>query len=232
MAFVFPPPQAVSLALAGSSDRFAVSRIFCVGQNYADHVREMGGDPARGTPIFFDKPATALVDTGSSLAFPLATQDLHFEVELAVALQSGGTDLDAQSAAQCIYGYACALDMTRRDMQAEAKKSGKPWDMAKGFDESAPCGPLVAMPGQVLDRGAIVLKVNGQTRQSGDLNQMIWGVEEIIMALSTLVTLRQGDLILTGTPAGVGPVVAGDHLTASIEGVGTLDVTYTPRAPT
>jgi fumarylpyruvate hydrolase len=226
MRYVVDPPAQPALAVAGEEAFFPVGRIFCVGQNYADHVREMGGDPARGTPIFFDKPASALVASGATIPFPPATRDLHHEMELAVALRSGGADLAREQAAQAIYGYAAALDMTRRDLQAAAKASGKPWDMAKGFDNSAPCGPVTPMPGKVLTQGSIELRVNGRTRQSGDLNQMVWGVDEIITELSRLVELRAGDLILTGTPAGVSAVAPGDALEGTIAGVGAVSIRY------
>ena len=229
MRYVIDPPQQPVLPIFGQDEVFPVGRIFCVGQNYADHIREMGGDPARGTPIFFDKPASALVADGAKLPFPMATQDLHHELELAVALRSGGANLAPTQAAETIYGYAVALDMTRRDLQAQAKAGGKPWDMAKGFDQSAPCGALRAMPGQVLATGAITLQVNGQVRQAGDLAQMIWSVEEVIAELSKLVILRAGDLILTGTPSGVSSVQPGDRLHGAIAGVGTLSIAYAAR---
>lgn len=226
MTYIFPAPAQPNLPILGQEDRFPVGRIFCVGQNYADHVREMGGNPNRGHPIFFDKPASCLVHSGSTIPYPLATNDLHHEVELAVALKSIGCSVTVEDAADLIFGYAVALDMTRRDLQTAAKKNGKPWDMGKGFDQSAPCGHLMRLDGQLLDQGAITLAVNGQVRQSGDLNQMIWSVAEIVSELSNLVTLQPGDLILTGTPSGVGPVQAGDRLSAEIEGVGSLDITY------
>lgn len=229
MRYIIDPPAQPFLAIADTRDVFPVGRIFCVGQNYADHVREMGGDPARGAPIFFDKPASAIVADGAVLPFPLATSDLHHEMELAVALRSGGVDLSPSQAEGAIYGYAAALDMTRRDLQAKAKAGGKPWDMAKGFDQSAPCGALRPMPGQVLGEGAITLSVNGQVRQSGNLNAMIWTIDEIIGELSRLVELRPGDLILTGTPAGVSAVHPGDRLDGAIEGVGTLAISYAQR---
>lgn len=226
MKYIFPAPAQPYLRIQGQTDLLAVGRIFCVGQNYADHVREMGGNPNRGHPIFFDKPPSCLVQSGSTIPYPLATKELHHEVELAVALKAGGCNVAVEDAADLILGYAVALDMTRRDLQAAAKKNGKPWDMGKGFDQSAPCGDLMRLEGQLLDHGAITLAVNGQVRQSGDLNQMIWSVAEVVSELSNLVTLQPGDLILTGTPAGVGPVEAGDRLSAEIEGVGSLDITY------
>lgn len=226
MRYIIPAPAQPYLRIQGQSDQFPVGRIFCVGQNYADHVREMGGNPDRGHPIFFDKPASCLVPPGSTIPYPLATQNLHHEVELAVALKAGGCNIAAQSAADLILGYAVALDMTRRDLQVAAKKKGKPWDMGKGFDQSAPCGDLKILENQLLDQGSITLAVNGQQRQVGDLNQMIWSVAEVLAELSSLITLQPGDIILTGTPSGVGPVVTGDRLVGTIEGVGTVDITY------
>lgn len=226
MSYIIDAPAQPSLGIVGQVQRFPVGRIFCVGQNYAEHVREMGGDPGRNPPIFFDKPASALVASGAALAFPPATDDLHHEIELAVALRSGGANLTAAQAADTILGYATALDMTRRDMQSAAKAGGKPWDMAKGFDESAPCSDLTLMPGTVLGEGAITLKVNGQSRQSGDLNQMVWPVDEVLVALSKLVTLQPGDLILTGTPSGVAAVHRGDTLDGAIAGLAPLTLSY------
>lgn len=226
MASILPLPEQPALAIASSHDTFPVGRIFCVGRNYADHVREMGGDPDRGEPVFFTKFPGSIVPSGATVPYPQATADLHHEVELAVALSAGGADLAPGDAAATILGYAVALDMTRRDLQAAAKKGGLPWDMGKNFDRSCPCGALSLMPGRVLTRGAITLDVNGERRQTGDLGQMIWSVAEIVAALSRLVTLRPGDLVLTGTPAGVGPVKPGDRLEAAIEGVGTLDLRY------
>ncbi len=226
MSFIQPPPAQPVLPIVGRDEQFAVGRIFCVGQNYADHVREMGGDPQRNAPIFFDKPASTIVASGDTIAFPPATNDLHHEIELAVALRAGGANLTIAQAGEAVLGYATSLDMTRRDIQQAAKAGGKPWDMAKGFDQSAPCSALTLMPGTVLGEGAIALSVNGQVRQSGDLNQMIWPVDEVLVELSKLVTLRSGDLILTGTPAGVTSVQAGDRLDGSIAGLASLTLTY------
>ena len=226
MASILPVPEQATLAVASSDDTFPVGRIFCVGRNYADHVREMGGNPERGEPVFFTKSPDCLVPSGATIAYPMATQDLHHEIELAVALSAGGANLEPGDAAAIILGYAVALDMTRRDLQAKAKAGGLPWDMAKSFDRAAPCSALALMPGKVLGRGAITLDVNGERRQSGDLSQMIWSVAEIVASLSRLVTLKSGDLILTGTPAGVGPVKPGDRLEGAIESVGTLDIRY------
>ena len=217
--FVVPPRPAPYVPVAGGG-RFPVRRIFCVGRNYAEHAREMGHDPDREPPFFFGKPADAVLTGGADLAYPLATGDLHFELELVVALGQGGTAIPVSEAAGCVWGAAVGLDMTRRDLQAEAKKLGRPWDMAKGFNHSAPIGDLLPIErAGPLDRGPLTLKVNGQLRQSGDLADMIWSVPEIVAALSNLVRLAPGDLIFTGTPAGVGAVGTGDVLEGRIAGL-------------
>ncbi|WP_380778373.1 fumarylacetoacetate hydrolase family protein [Sphingomonas sp. R86520] len=213
-----------TIAIAGSADRFPVRRIFCVGQNYADHAREMGSDPDRQQPFFFAKPADAVVANGSTLPFPLLTEDLHHEVELVIALGAGGANVPAGDAAALIFGAAVGIDLTRRDLQAVAKKAGRPWDMAKGFDRSAPIAALT--PGVPADNGMIALDVDGETRQSGDLSMMIWSVPEIIATLSTYVELAAGDLIFTGTPAGVGPILRGQSVRATIDGFEPLTVTF------
>lgn len=227
MNYVFPPPAPVAVAVAGSAARFPVRRVYCVGRNYADHAREMGAhDQADGRepPFFFAKPADAVVP-GGEVPFPPRTDNLQHEVELVVALAAGGRDIPVAEALACVFGYAVGLDLTRRDLQARAKEKGHPWDMGKGFDASAPLGPIapVSAVGHPA-RGAITLAVNGVVRQDGDLAAMSWTVAEVIANLSTFVTLCPGDLIFTGTPAGVGPVVPGDVLSARIEGVGELTV--------
>ncbi|MFC3338887.1 fumarylacetoacetate hydrolase family protein [Paracandidimonas soli] len=226
--FVIQPHERPALEVAGSSGRFPVRRIYCVGRNYAEHAREMG-DSGREAPFFFSKPADALLtikdgETGN-MAYPSQTSDLHHEVELVAALGSGGVNLTPAQAQQAIWGYAVGLDMTRRDLQGAAKAKGRPWEPGKAFEQSAPIGPLhpAAATGD-LQKGAITLSVNGQERQKGDLSDMIWSVAESIAHLSTLFELKAGDLIFTGTPAGVGAVVAGDELVASIEGLGELKV--------
>ena len=224
--WLFPPSPTPSLPIMGSAQRFPARRILCVGQNYAAHAREMGADPDREPPFFFAKPADAVVADGGTVPYPPATRNLHHEVELVVAIAKGGADIPVESALEHVYGYAVGLDMTRRDLQNAAKKEGKPWDMGKGFDRSAPCGAIrraadIGHP----DKGAVRLTVNGELRQEGDLNDLIWSVSETISYLSGLVELKPGDLIFTGTPEGVGPVVKGDRLEASVEGVGTLTVT-------
>lgn len=217
---VTPP----TVAIAGTTDRFPVRRIFCVGQNYADHAREMGSDPDRQQPFFFSKPADAVVASGTTLPFPTQTDDLHHEVELVVAIGVGGKDVTAADAAAMIFGAGVGIDLTRRDLQAAAKKAGRPWDMAKGFDRSAPIGALT--PSQPAAHGAIALAVDGETRQSGDLSMMIWSVAEVIAALSTFVELAPGDLIFTGTPAGVGPIRRGQRVRATIDGLEPLEIAF------
>ncbi|MGB3835917.1 fumarylacetoacetate hydrolase family protein [Castellaniella sp.] len=226
---VIPRPEPVTLAVQGSSARFPVRRIYCVGRNYADHAREMGAT-GRELPFFFGKPADAVLNvaegTEGQMPYPPQTHNLHHEVELVAALGAGGHNLSPEQAARAVWGYAIGLDMTRRDLQAEAKKQGRPWETAKGFDHSAPIGPVhpVAATGD-LTKGHIGLTINGAQRQTGDLSDMIWSVPEAIAYLSTLFELRAGDLIFTGTPAGVGAVVSGDQLEAQIQGLGTLRVT-------
>ena len=220
-----PHVTAPTVAIAGTTDRFPVRRIFCVGQNYADHAREMGSDPDRQEPFFFSKPADAVVANGSTLPFPPKTEDLHHEVELVVALGKGGKDVAVDDAAAMIFGAGVGIDLTRRDLQAAAKKIGRPWDMAKGFDRSAPVAALT--PGVPAASGSIVLAIDGETRQSGDLSMMIWSVPEIIATLSTFVELAPGDLIFTGTPAGVGPIRRGQAVRATIDGFEALEVTFT-----
>lgn len=222
MAILFARPPV--LAPTTDGDEFAVRRVFCVGQNYAAHAREMGADPSRAPPFFFTKPVDAIVP-GGAVPYPSATTNLHHEVELVVALGAGGRDVSVAAAPGLVFGYAVGLDLTRRDLQAAAKAAGRPWDMAKGFDASGPLG-LIAPAARIgpLETGAISLTVNGAARQSGDLSDMIWSVAEIIAALSGLVALEAGDLIFTGTPEGVGPVVPGDRLAARIAGLPDLDV--------
>jgi fumarylpyruvate hydrolase len=215
---------APTVAIAGTTDRFPVRRIFCVGQNYADHAREMGSDPDRQEPFFFSKAADAVVANGSAIPFPPKTEDLHHEVELVIALGAGGKDVAVEDAAAMIFGAGVGIELTRRDLQAAAKKAGRPWDMAKGFDRSAPVGALT--PGVPATKGSIALAIDGETRQSGDLAMMIRSVPEIIATLSTFVELAPGDLIFTGTPAGVGPIQRGQTIRATIDGFETLEVTF------
>jgi fumarylpyruvate hydrolase len=224
--YAIAAPAVTTVAVAGRDAVFPVARVFCVGRNYAEHAIEMGHDPDREPPFFFMKPADAVVPPGR-LPFPTQTQDLHYEVELVVALGEGGRDIPEQDALDHVFGYAVGLDMTRRDMQAVAKKASRPWDMSKGFDQSAPTGTIraaeeIGHPTQ----GAVWLRVNGELRQEGDLDQQIWKVPETISYLSTLVALRAGDLIMTGTPKGVGRAEPGDRLEGHIDGVGDLTISY------
>lgn len=228
MKTVIPPLDTVALAVAGTDAVFPVRRVYCVGRNYAEHAREMGVS-GREDPFFFAKPADAIMNVADDqtgvMPYPSCTQNLHHEVELVVALSQGGRDLTPEQAAACIWGYAIGLDMTRRDLQGEAKKAGRPWETGKGFDHAAPIGPLhpVAQTG-VLSSGSISLSVNAAPRQQGDLSDMIWSVPEALAYLSTLFELKAGDLVFTGTPAGVGAVKSGDLMSASIVGLGTLRV--------
>lgn len=225
MNLVFPPAPTVTIPVR-SGGLFPVRQIYCVGRNYAEHAREMGGDPEREPPFFFMKPAWSVVPSGAVLAYPPATSDLQPEVELVVALDAGGRNIPETEANDCILGYAVGLDMTRRDLQQAAKEHGRPWDLGKSFEGAAPIGALtpVAACGH-LESGRIALQVNGAPRQSGDLDQMIWTVPQIITALSRMVGLYPGDLIFTGTPAGVGPVARGDRLEATIAGLEALAIT-------
>ena len=219
--FLFEPYAPVTIPIARGG-LFAVRRIYCVGRNYVEHIREMGNDE-REPPFFFAKPADAVVVGGAAIPYPPQTDDFHHEIELVVAIGKEGADIPMEQALAHVYGYAAGLDMTRRDIQAIAKKSGRPWEMAKAFDHSAPIGTIepaseIGHP----DKGAITLSVNGTVRQKGDLSEQIWNVSEAIAYLSGFVTLKPGDLIMTGTPSGVGAVVKGDVLEGAIEGVGSV----------
>jgi len=226
--YVFAPPAVVAIPVAGSSDKFPVRRVFCVGRNYAEHAKEMGFT-GREDPFFFSKPADALVVVPDGIQgeihYPPKTSNLHYEMELVVALGSGGKDITVEQADSCIFGYALGLDMTRRDLQGEAKKQGRPWEVGKAFDESGPIGPIhpVAKTG-ILNSGAIALEVNGTVKQNSDLDQLIWSIPESIAYLSGLFELKAGDLIFTGTPEGVGAVVAGDKMMGRFAGLGELKV--------
>ena len=224
MSYVFPPAAPVSVPVAGSAARFPVRRVYCVGRNYADHAAEMGAD-TREPPFFFSKPADALVPGGGDVAYPPATANLQHEVELVVALGRGGANIPPAAALDCVFGYAVGFDLTRRDLQSRAKDKGHPWDMGKGFDQGGPIGAIVpvATAGHPA-RGAVWLKVNGELRQNGDLAQMSWKVAEVIANLSQYVELAPGDLIFTGTPAGVSTVLRGDVLEGGVDGVGELKI--------
>ena len=227
MTYAIEFPGVTTLPVAESNQLFPVGRIYCVGRNYAEHAREMGHDPDREPPFFFMKPADAIVPNGVTIPYPQKTKDLHHEIEMIVAIGKGGANIPVEKALDHVFGYGVGLDMTRRDLQGEAKKMGRPWEMGKAFDNSAPCTALktVAMVGHPA-KGAIWLKVNGEVKQKGDLAEMIWNVPETISYLSHLITLRPGDIIMSGTPAGVGPCKAGDKLEGHVDGVGDLAVTY------
>jgi len=224
--FAFTPPATPSLAVFGSSARFPIRRVFCVGRNYATHAREMGSDPDREPPFFFMKPADAVVPAEGALPYPCATRDLHHEIELVVALRSGGADIPGDEALAKVWGYGVGIDLTRRDLQAVAKDAGRPWDMAKGFDASAPCTPLrpVSAFGHPAGDASIRILVNGEVRQDGALSEMIWPIADIISHLSRLVTLAPGDLIFTGTPGGVGALQPGDRVRGEVAGVNEFDL--------
>ncbi|MCC7346174.1 MAG: fumarylacetoacetate hydrolase family protein [Variibacter sp.] len=226
--YVIPPaPQAV-LAIAGSDKVFPVRRIWCVGRNYLEHIREMGNDE-REPPFFFAKFADSIVPDGGKVPFPPVTKDLHFEVELVVALKSGGRNIPTAKALDCVWGYGVGIDLTRRDLQIASRNIKRPWEIGKSFDAAAPCGPL--KPASEIGhpkKGRIWLKQNGVVKQDGDLEQMIWNVPEVINQLTQQVGLEAGDIIMTGTPAGVGQIAVGDTLECEVAGVGKLTVTMAP----
>jgi fumarylpyruvate hydrolase len=219
--WIFPPSPQAAVPVIGRSERFPVHRIYCVGRNYAAHRREMGGDD-RDPPFFFAKPADAVVLPGQDVAYPTMTAELHHEIELVVAIGGEGSSLSVAEAADLVLGYAVGVDLTRRDLQTRFKDKGQPWDAAKGFDHSAPISPILLHNG-LLDSRSIQLSVNGATRQSAVTADMIWSIAEIIAQASSLWHLRAGDLIFTGTPEGVGPLVSGDKVQGSVDGVGQLD---------
>ncbi|WP_420962941.1 fumarylacetoacetate hydrolase family protein [Brucella sp. IR073] len=221
--YLFAPLPIPTLPIEGTDALFPVHRIYCVGRNFADHAIEMGHDPNREPPFFFQKNPDSILLSGEDMPYPSETNDLHHEIELVVALEKGGTDIPLEQALDHVFGYAVGLDMTRRDLQGEAKKLGRPWETGKAFELSAPCTPLVSVA-QIghPSKGAIWAKVNGELRQNGDLAQMIWKVPEMISYLSRLFTLQPGDLIFAGTPAGVGAVKRGDTIEGGIDGVGEI----------
>ncbi|MGA7528267.1 MAG: fumarylacetoacetate hydrolase family protein [Pseudolabrys sp.] len=226
--YVIPPPPQATIAVAETDKVFPVRRIWCVGRNYIEHIREMGQDE-RAPPFFFAKPADAIVPDGGTVPYPSLTKDMHHEVELVVALKSGGRKIPVDKANDCIFGYAVGIDLTRRDLQIASRDVKRPWEVGKAFDASAPCGPL--MPATKIGhptKGKIILKVNGQVRQDGDLNQMIWNIPETISKLSEMVALEAGDIIMTGTPSGVAATVAGDKIECEVEGIAKLSVTIGP----
>ena len=220
--FIFPPPPIPSVEIAGTRQRFPVHRIYCVGRNYADHAREMGSDPKAEPPFFFGKPADAIVASGAAVPYPPRTENLHYEVELVVAIGSSGRNIASRQALTHVFGYAVGNDLTRRDLQGASKKKGHPWDTGKGFDGSAPIGAIRPASLGHVERGRIWLSVNGEIRQESDVSQMTWSVSDIIAELSTLFELKAGDLIYTGTPAGVGPLKPGDRIECGIDGLELL----------
>ena len=224
MSFVIPAPPPASVEVTGTDDRFPVRRIYCIGRNYLAHRKEMGHDD-RKPPFYFQKPADALLETGGEFPYPTLSENVHFEIELVVAIAKGGTDISIENALDHVYGYGLGIDMTRRDLQSKAKQDGKPWESAKSFDYSAPISPIrpVSEIGHP-DSGRIWLAVNGEIRQDSDLNLQIWNVQEGISHLSKLYQVVPGDLIYTGTPDGVGPINPGDLITAGIDGIGELEI--------
>ena len=224
-SYVIPPPSQSAIAIAGSDQVFPVRRIWCVGRNYLEHIKEMGQDE-REPPFFFAKPADAIVPDGGTAPYPSLTKDMHHEVELVVALKSGGRNIPVAKALDHVWGYGVGIDLTRRDLQIASRDIKRPWEIGKAFDASGPCGPLkpateIGHP----EKGRITLKCNGKVRQDGDLAQMIWNVPEVISKLSEMVALAPGDIIMTGTPSGVAATVPGDKLECEVEGVGKLTVT-------
>jgi fumarylpyruvate hydrolase len=224
-SYVVPAPAIPALPVRGSDKLFPIRRVYCIGRNYAEHAIEMGHDPTREAPFFFQKNPNNVLPEGRDFPYPAKSKDVHHEIELVIALKSGGTSIPLARALDHVYGYAVGLDMTRRDLQAEAKKLGRPWEIGKAVEASAPCSAIVpASVTGTLTKGAIWLKVNGALRQQGDLNQMIWKIPEMISYLSDYFELAAGDLIMSGTPAGVGPVQRGDVLHGHVDGVGDLHV--------
>ncbi|MAS03909.1 MAG: fumarylacetoacetate hydrolase [Ahrensia sp.] len=231
MTYVFPPAPIPTVAVDGSEERVPVRRIFCVGRNYAAHAREMGKDPDREPPFFFTKPADAVVMDGETVAYPPETENFHYEAELVVVIGKAGRNIAEADSLSHVWGYAIGNDLTRRDLQLAARDKGRPWDFGKAFDRSAVVGPVhpaekVGHP----DKGSIKLTVNGEVKQDADLSELIWSVPEVVSILSHSIALQPGDLIMTGTPAGVGPLAVGDKCTVAIEGLGEITTTIGPRA--
>lgn len=225
MDYVIPFEGVTTVEVKGTPKRYPVRRIYLVGRNYAEHAREMGHDPDREPPFYFQKPADVLLPSGSEFPCPVKSNDVHHEIELVVALGRGGSDIAESAALEHVYGYAVGIDMTRRDLQGEAKKMGRPWELGKAFEHSAPISAIVpaARIGHP-DKGRVWLEINGELRQEGDLGQLIWNIPDTIAVLSGLFTLAPGDFIFTGTPAGVGPVQRGDHIRGGVDGVGEIEV--------
>lgn len=225
MSYVFPAPEQPAVEVKGRAERFPVRRIYCVGRNYAAHAREMGSNPDREPPFFFTKPANAIVPNHSTIPYPPRTANLHHEIELVIAIGKGGSNIPVANALEHVFGYAAGNDLTRRDLQFEARDKGRPWDTGKAFDRSAPITAITPAPGRNFASGSIWLKVNGEIRQQADVSDLIWSVPEIIAELSTLFELAPGDLIYSGTPAGVSAVKAGDRIEGGIDGLDTLVTT-------
>ena len=226
MNYVLLPSERPSVPVAGVDRRFAVHRIYCVGRNYAEHAKEMGGDPTREPPFFFSKPADAVVPNGAAIAYPSRTQNLHHEVELVVAIGKGGCNISVAAALDHVFGYAVGNDLTRRDLQKQAKDAGRPWDVSKSFDKSAPIAAIRPVnPAGHVTHAAIWLKVNGDIKQQANISDLTWSVPEVIAELSTYFDLQPGDLIFTGTPAGVSAIKKGDRIEAGIDGLETLTTT-------
>jgi fumarylpyruvate hydrolase len=228
MNFAFEPGETPSLPINGSDQRFPVHRIYCVGRNYADHAREMGGNPDREPPFFFAKPADAIVESGGTVPYPPRTTNLHHEIELVVAIGRQGANIPLEDANAYIFGYAVGCDLTRRDLQSAAREAGRPWDTAKGFDQSAPITAIHRVEESgLIEKSEIWLTVNDGKRQLGNISDLIWSIPEVIVELSQLYTLMPGDLIFTGTPSGVGPLVPGDEVRGGVELLGILQFTLT-----
>lgn len=227
--FAVAQPAVVTVPVVGSDAVFPVRRIYCVGRNYAEHIKEMGGDE-RDPPFFFQKPTDSIVLDGAAIPYPTLTQDFQHEIELVIAIGKGGSDIPQDRTAEHVFGYAVGVDLTRRDVQVNARKTGRPWEIGKGFDKSAPIGPIKPSEGTLPTSGEISIRVNGDVRQTGDLGQMIWNCAEIISTLSTHYHLEPGDLIYTGTPSGVGPVVPGDTVEGTVAGLPPLTFTIVERS--
>jgi fumarylpyruvate hydrolase len=226
MAYVIDPPSRTSLPVHGTEARYPVRRVYCVGRNYEAHAREMGADPTREPPFIFQKPSDAVVSSVTSIPYPPQTRNLHHEIELVVAIGKRGVNVSAAEAAALVFGYGVGIDLTRRDLQQAAKDGGKPWEWGKAFDNSAPCSAL--MPTDVIGHpasGRIWLSVNDVIKQNADISELIWSVPEVIAFISASMVLQPGDLIFTGTPAGVGPLVPADRVQGGIDGIGTIEVT-------
>jgi fumarylpyruvate hydrolase len=226
MSFIFPPLATPAVPIEGSSALFPVRRIFCVGRNYKDHVKEMGGDPERNPPFFFSKPADAIVQSGSTVRYPTLTKEFHYEMELVVAIGKPAFRIKPDEANNCIFGYASGIDLTRRDIQMDALHKGLPWDFGKSFDHSGPIGTISRREQTgVIEDARIWLQVNGETRQDANVSDLIWSVPELLSTLSHGIALQPGDLVYTGTPAGVSAIVTGDHLVGGIDGLGQIELT-------